>query len=319
MIQSNAWNQLKSYQSTETVQKFLEKSYIKKNHAAANELSYQNSYPFIYHLKHAENFYLSSVSAALPVQPMLLFYGMSQLMKACILTADPHYPATSSVLAHGASTRKRKKQHYHFLQDEVKIQRNGLFAHAASHLFNLEHVENDKYTMQDLLKRIPELGDLFVLHKKKRVHIDLSFENNQMHIPATAADKYHMTPDRLLEYFTYHFKLSGKHLPDKKFYCTIPSGFNPFNSTPFLYNSHNGDYTLPAAMNDLTGLPEFMSHYLLLYNLSMISRYETEWWYDLLLSHSNDDYVFIVRFLEVTKDKIPQYVWTFLNGLREEY
>ncbi|USK33917.1 YaaC family protein [Bacillus sp. F19] len=318
MMKTSVWNQLKSYQSTETVQKFLEKSYKKNQQTAPAELSYQNSYPFVYHLKHAENFYLSSVCAALPVQPMLLFYGMSQLMKACILTADPEYPATSSVLAHGVSTRKRKKQHYRFLQDEVKIQRNGLFAHTASHLFKLEHVENDKYTMHELLKRIPEISDLFTRHKQKNVHFRTKYENKQLHIPVEAAASYHMTPERLLEYLNYHFQLSRGSHSENIITCYPPDHFSAFYSLPFLYNGQTGEYTLPASMNDLAGLPEFMAHYLLLYNLSMISRYETEWWYELMLSHSQDDYVFIVRFLEVTKEKIPQFALTFLNELWEK-
>ncbi len=314
-MKTDVWNQLKSYQSTETVQKFLEKCYKKNQQPTPAELSYQNSYPFVYHLKHAENFYLTSASAALPVQPMLLFYGMSQLMKACILTLDPEYPATSSVLAHGVSTRKRKKQQYRFLQDEVKIQRNGLFAHAASHLYKLEHVENDKYSMQELLKRIPELSDLFSRHKDKNVHIASRYENKQIHIPVEAAASYHMTPERLLEYLNYHFQLSGESYSEHSITCHPPDRFSAFYSLPFLYNGQTDDYTLPASLNDLNGLPEFMAHYLLLYNLSMISRYETEWWYELMLSHSQDDYVFIVRFLEVTKEKIPQFALAFLNEL----
>ncbi|MGG4492089.1 YaaC family protein [Metabacillus idriensis] len=315
MMKIDVWNQLKSYQSTETVQKFLEKCYKKNQQPAPAELSYQNSYPFVYHLKHAENFYLSSASAAMPVQPMLLFYGMSQLMKSCILTLDPEYPATSSVLAHGVSTRKRKKQQYRFLQDEVKIQRNGLFAHAASHLFKLEHAENDKYSMQELLKRIPELSDLFSRHKDKNVHIVSRYENKQIHIPVEAAAFYHMTPERLIEYLNYHFQLRGESFSDHSIICHPRDRFSAFYSLPFLYNGQTDDYSLPSSLNDLNGLPEFMAHYLLLYNLSMISRYETEWWYELMLSHSQDDYVFIVRFLEVTKEKIPQYALAFLNEL----
>ncbi len=54
---------------------------------------------------------------------MLLFYGMSQLFKACLLTIDPNYPESTTVLAHGVTTRKRKKQGYQFLEDEVKVQK----------------------------------------------------------------------------------------------------------------------------------------------------------------------------------------------------
>ncbi|MEH7537842.1 YaaC family protein, partial [Bacillus toyonensis] len=56
---------------------------------------------------------------------------ISQLFKACLLTIDPNYPESTTVLAHGVTTRKRKKQGYQFLEDEVKIQKNGLFTHVA--------------------------------------------------------------------------------------------------------------------------------------------------------------------------------------------
>lgn len=318
MTATNAWNQLKSYQTTDTVQKFLEKCYQKSNQSLPAELSYQNSYPFVYHLKHAENFYLSAENASLPVKPMLLFYGMAQLIKACILTKDPEYPAASSVLAHGVSSRKRKKQHYRFLQDEVKIQRNGLFAHAAFHLYSLQHVENDKYSMHELLQRVPELCDLFKMHKQKEVHIAIGVDDQHIHLPKDAAASYHMTPDRMLDYLHHHFQLDKAGETSDVMSLLLPESFNAFSSPPFLYNQQTCTYSLPASLNDLAGLPEFLAHYLLLYNLSMISRYETEWWYELMLSHSQDDYVFIVRFLEATKDKIPQMALTFLNQMREQ-
>ncbi len=52
--------------------------------------------------------------APLALKPLLLYYGYVQLLKAILLTVDPIYPQSSSVLAHGVSTRKRKKQHYSF-------------------------------------------------------------------------------------------------------------------------------------------------------------------------------------------------------------
>ena len=59
-------------------------------------------------------------------------------------------------------------------------------------------------------------------------------------------------------------------------------------------------------------LPELLVHYLLLYNLSMISRYETDWWYDLLGSYGSEDYPFIYQFLNISAQKIPYYISAFL-------
>lgn len=85
--------------------------------------SFENCYPFIYYLEHGKNYYELYKVAPFSIQPMLLFYGISQLFKACLLTIDPNYPESTTVLAHGVTTRKRKKQGYQFLEDEVKVQK----------------------------------------------------------------------------------------------------------------------------------------------------------------------------------------------------
>lgn len=85
--------------------------------------SFENCYPFIYYLEHGKNYYELYKTAPFSIQPMLLFYGISQLFKACLLTIDPNYPESTTVLAHGVTTRKQKKQGYQFLEDEVKVQK----------------------------------------------------------------------------------------------------------------------------------------------------------------------------------------------------
>ena len=63
-------------------------------------------------------------------------------------------------------------------------------------------------------------------------------------------------------------------------------------------------------------LPELLIHYLLLYNLSMISRYETDWWYDLLGSYSSEDYPFIYQFLSISAQKSLTIFQIFINGTK---
>ena len=60
------------------------------------------------------------------------------------------------------------------------------------------------------------------------------------------------------------------------------------------------------------GLPELISHYLILYNLSMIARYETEWWSELFKTTPNDDYPTIIQFLTATQYKTPFLVYNWL-------
>ncbi|MEM5590682.1 YaaC family protein [Niallia circulans] len=76
--------------------------------------SYQNCYPFMYFLEHGKLYYHQAINAPMSIQPILLFYGLVHLIKACLLTIDPNYPNSTSVLAHGVSTRKLKNNSIYF-------------------------------------------------------------------------------------------------------------------------------------------------------------------------------------------------------------
>lgn len=119
----NISNKFIVFHSADTAQQLLYRCYVKQEREDAVQKSYTNCYPFLYYLEHGQNFYSTARHAPLSIKPVLLFYGMVQLLKACLLTVDADYPESTSVLAHGVSTRKRKKQGYEFLDDEVKVQK----------------------------------------------------------------------------------------------------------------------------------------------------------------------------------------------------
>src|SRR5690348_91904 len=104
-MDEDVWAGLYPFQSVSFIQRFLKQCYGLKGIEKAEAKSYRNSYPFLYYLQHGEAHYKLAHSAQASMQPLLLFYGMSQLVKACLLTTDPEYPKTTSVLAHGVSTR----------------------------------------------------------------------------------------------------------------------------------------------------------------------------------------------------------------------
>ena len=90
-------------------------------------------------------------------------------------------------------------------------------------------------------------------------------------------------------------------------------------STPLYYEHLTNTYYLPITTdprNPKPILPELLIHYLLLYNLSMISRYETDWWYDLLGSYSSEDYPFIYQFLSISAQKSLTIFQIFINGTK---
>ncbi|MGD6819134.1 YaaC family protein [Metabacillus sp. 84] len=306
------WKPYILFYSTESTQKFLEKIY-KKHGAEAALLSYRNSCPFTYYLMHAESFYRQAEAAPFSIRPILLFYGLSQLIKACLLTEDPHYPETTSVLAHGVTARKKKKQDYSFLKDEVRVQKNGLFHHTARTLFHLREMDRDRYTMEMLLRRIPEMESCFTFLRNGKAPIPLKQDLHAIIVPPEAATAYHITDRRLAEIIEHHTGLSAEE-KNGEFRIDTQDTLTPFASSLFSYHCGKKEYSLPAEKQQLFILPELLTHYLVSYNLSMISRYETEWWYDLIQNRASSDYIYISSFMEITGEKIPRLVWDYLSG-----
>ncbi|MED1206095.1 YaaC family protein [Heyndrickxia acidicola] len=309
------WERLNYYQSATTSQKYLKKNYKCNSGINADQKGYENALTFMYYLEHGELYYKQAEAAPLALKPVLLFYGLVHLIKACILAVDPEYPASTSVLAHGVTTRKRKKQQYRFLEDEVRIQKSGLCTHFADMLFHVKQLEGTKASMNELLLQIPELDDLFIFHSKANMYAIPKMDNRYC-IPLSILDEYQMTQQRF-EYF-----LKEKSTVDLN-WETHNNNFLMFSispeeklTLPFHFHVYKELYTLPKGKHRMLLMPELIVHYLLLYNLSMIARYETEWWCELLKTSPNSDYPFIKTFLEITATKGPYLAWGFLEEKR---
>ncbi|MFC3883433.1 YaaC family protein [Bacillus songklensis] len=304
------------YSATYT-QEYLYHCYREKDLPEAEKKSFENCYPFIYYLEHSQNYYNVGFNAPLAIKPMLLFYGMTQLLKACLLTIDCDYPHNTSVLAHGVSTRKRKKQSYDFLDDEVKVQKHGLFSHIGQVMFHVEQLEGNKYSMFHLLSLIPELSSLFMEYQKEPTCFKISTcLEDTFQFPNFVLDQYHMSQDRFCTYLQEKTGLPFKHLRNEgdclMFYLDQQIDLN--FCSPLMYHLYDQGYYFPFNRERIDYFPEILSHYLLLYNLSMISRYETEWWYELLHTYTSNDFPFISKFLSISGEKIPYLLSDFLEN-----
>ncbi|MCY8114804.1 YaaC family protein, partial [Bacillus spizizenii] len=231
------WKDLALFYSVESTQKFLEKVYTLNGIDDAKKNSFKNSERFIYFLKHAESFYKQASYSPLEIKPILLFYGMAQLIKACLITRDPHYPSHTSILAHGVTTRKRKKQNYCFSDDEVKIQRNGLCIHFMKHLFGQSDIVDERYTMEKLLMAIPELSDTFYFQQKERFMTKIEKEKDRIAVPEDVVINYKMSDSRFAEYMSHHFQWSFERKNKQELLFEIsPQDTKPWTSISLLYD-----------------------------------------------------------------------------------
>lgn len=308
MILTN-WSYFLPYFSAEYTQKYLLEKYQKLHIIDAKQKSYENCYSFIYYLEHAKTYYEQAKIAPIVIQPNLIFYGYTHLLKACILTVDPNYPDSTTVLAHGVTTRKRKKQQYQFLYDEVKIQKTGLFSLIAQKMFHMKHLEGEKFVMKELLESIPELTQLF-----KEMNIPTCFlplqqiHSNELLLPNSLMDTYNMTQKRFIQYI--HSTYPNLDITNN---LSISINNNIFTKNqPIRYDIVSKQYQFLIKKQELT-LHEILVHYLILYNLSMISRYETQWWSELLKTMPTVDYPVIISFCSNTIEKQLLLISKFLN------
>jgi YaaC-like Protein len=296
---SQHWNFIHYFQSAEYSQKFLKKCYEKIGTVHSEMKSYDNCYPFMYYLEQGELYYKQAMMSPLSLKPILLFYGYIHFIKAIVLTEDPEYPETTTVLAHGITSRKRKKQQYKFLQDEVKIQKNGLFSHFSNLVFHVKQIVGEKYKMEDLLVQIPELEEAFLVLLEKKTMFWFT-HRHELTIDETLLSHFHMSEDLFKHY------LNEKITGDLSWISTNTlRAPNAEEYLPVRWHLNKNQMALPGIRNDATTIPEVLIHYAILYNLSMIARYETEWWVELLKNRTNEDYPIITTFINVTTEKSP--------------
>ncbi len=309
----DVWPFLMSFQSTSVVHSFLKDSYNSRNINNADLKSYDNCYSFIYYIEHGKKYYDLAKQAPDELKPVLLFYGMVQLIKACLLTVDPNYPQTTAVLAHGVSARKRKKRDYAFLHDEVKIQKDGLLRHFSAHLFQLE-LPVDRFQMESLFARIPEMNPIFLTFGKQQPSLKVKHcSDGVYHLPLSLLDRLHMTERRFEEFLIENSELPIQAIEKTEQGFAIHAAIeHPLHCSPFFYHAEN-EFYIPAKRELFKPLQEIIVHYLLLYNLSMICRYETEWWNELFHTFSSDDLPFIRRFLQISETKTPYLLALYLK------
>lgn len=306
------WKEYSFFFSAENTRNYLKNKYLKQKWENPEQKGFENCYPFIYYLEHGQVYYKQAEDSPLILKPILLFYGFVHLIKACILTVDPLYPETTSVLAHGVTSRKKKKQNYQFFQDEIKFQKNGLFPYMSETMYGVKQLEGDKMSMEELLKLIPELDDLFFKLEGTHTFALLEERSDQLVIPEKVLDRYHMSHNRLKEFLNSKFNNIFSFSEDNRSFSLNDSLFR--HPGPLKYHLEEGAFAFPLEKNQFFHFPELLIHYLLLYNLSMIARYETEWWGELTKMMPTKDYPFIESFLRITLQKGPFLIFQYLRG-----
>jgi hypothetical protein len=329
---SAVWDPLRYLETEPTARKFLSQRYAAVGVEYPERQAFQQSTRFVYLLKQARAFYRAASQADLLIQPLLLFYGCTHLLKAVLLSRDPFYPQNSRMLQHGVTTRKLKKTPYFLLEDEVRPQKEGFFARLAK-ILALPSMQ-DRYAVKDLFSAFAELADDYsaVVEQSNWLPINVPPGNEIISFPAVPYGSLAFSAETFLQLlnrlapdgirFTKMVQqndLLPRHADEKTvvFQCAIRSALQQH---PLFFRTGSGRYYFWNGSLENLPAVEWASHFLLLYLLGMLCRYETEVWGELVLSHSFAEMYLIERFLAYHQTAFPLLIMELFhkNNTRHE-
>ncbi|QSO50863.1 hypothetical protein JZ785_18485 [Alicyclobacillus curvatus] len=102
------------------------------------------------------------------VQPLLLYYALLNWIKAFLHIVDVTYPSATTVLQHGVSVRRTKKNSYQLATEMVYIYKQGVLPSAAE-MVGLKLPQ--RINLGDILGLIPELHTLVTQFYPKYQHL----------------------------------------------------------------------------------------------------------------------------------------------------
>lgn len=300
------WLQLRLFESECYSRQFLKEKY----HDITDEELTKLLATLTSNIKQAHEYYSAASSVSILTSPLLYYYGMMCLINVLWASLNKTKEIGSS---HGLWSKPDGLDH--LLSNEcVTTFKKGLFPalHACFSDYSIK--KNTKFHIKDILSVIPELKTLYEkiynessrLFKLKRNDFHLIFDQND----------YHYFQDFLKNHQNDFFQQYNVGFFSNFFDEIV--GMDYDNNDLFEYplqKSINEDiyFTLPIeADNTLYAIPEASAHFMVMFCLGMLVRYEPEKWLQILSGKLSSEINLINWFIEISKRKFPNMI---LNGL----
>lgn len=329
------WDQFYRLSNERSAQKFLSSAYQKIGGPHPERMAFRNAWAFAAYIRQALSIFRPIREENVWMQPVLQYYGMMSLIKAWVLTQVPDYPQNTSVLRHGLSTRKRKRESYRLLQDEVRVQKEGLYPLVAELLGN-PAASGDSYQLKVLFSFLSDLSTSYeqIFGETPLIPVTVGERASvppgcamPLEITETVLDRAHLTPEAFVSRLNHYAKgalfslgdpgildgrlqLTWRH-PCAKHVDDWEKGFNH----PWFYEDKKGNHYLWFGNDCLdTPVDELLVHFMLLFSLSMLCRYEPPLWGELILDHAGEEQTLVRGLLRLIPRKVPQLILSLLHG-----
>jgi hypothetical protein len=267
--------------------------------------------------RQAAAFEQSDACVDLPVRPLVRYYAVLGWMKTLLYLHDLSFPASMSVLQHGISVRRSKRQPYRWPLETVYVHKDGILQcfFALSRARDNERSEfPQKLVVGDLLGAMPPLAcDVAIAHQqfqhvyplREEVGADSTSEYVSRSIAANAgmtveewkraylkAGRMTVDADGFL-----HGSMDGEIVRDTVVSPSEPPGLLmlpiPSKGHPWVITHGENRYLL-----DSPCFPQWLNHFVILYSLSALCRYNPMEWSDILTWNNEGDAYLVRAYLE---------------------
>lgn len=299
------WNKFKQFQNFEVCLNYLKENCKKFDNG--KKFKHRSSL-MKHYITQAKEYYLSAMNSSVLTKPTLLYYGASCLVKALIIAKSCDYDHSTG---HGMKVIKSDIDDLMGFRIEPK---KGTFLQLYMVLENknADIIKSADFNLEDLLSFIPELNDDFknIFNKE------------------SLAIKVDRIKDEDGEYLFYEGDYFSNISILNDFFDNIPN-FGKYYLPPlvsqkgivcFKRSQSNEDIVLRNIMGEeflvsslqssenFIYLSQITVHFLILYLLSMLSRYYVNLWLNEKSSDETRYFYIIEKFLDISERKFPNMI-----------
>jgi hypothetical protein len=298
------WSRLSFFES-----EYNSKEFLKKFSLADDDLG-NLARNLAFTMRTAREYYEAADRTTILTQPLLVFYGMTALAKTLFMsTHGKKSPSTK----HGL--QKVKEWTGAFAELSVDISKDGTFPQFHG-CYSKENFYKLTFSMKELMSLVPEVKVEFeTVYNEKSRAVRILKNGRSVHVVDSELNRYVDLAKQIFsipgvnETYLPHAQEIGNKL------ILHYSGINPQAKDPAMRAVTGEEYlVLPLNRNgNNVSVPEMSIHFLIMYLLGMLSRYQPEEWGEIIKGEETGEIYIVRKFLETTTRKFPNLV---LNELR---
>lgn len=298
------WNQFKQFENKGVCLNYLKSC---KKFDNSDKFKFRASL-MKYYITQAKEYYLSARNSSVLTRPTLLYYGASCLVKALILSKRCYEDDSGG---HGITVSESDTDD--LMGFKIKPSK-GTFLELYRVLENKEIniIKYIDFNLEDLLSFIPELKDDFenVFNKKSlTIKVDRIKDEDGEYL---LYEGDYFTDESIINNFFGNVPNFDKYYFHPHFFSNGMSCFKkPISEGDIVLRNIMGEEFLVSSLpvgENFIYLSQISVHFLILYLLSMLSRYYVNIWQS-ENSTDEDRYFYIIeKFLDISERKFPNLI-----------